>query len=68
MLPLYGVTMDMATLAMLDAERWELYHAAEDFAENYDVAAENRGKVIELIAQWYVEAGPTTYSPLTVAS
>ena len=49
---------------MLDAERWELYHAAEDFAENYDVAAENRGKVIELIAQWYVEAGRYNVLPI----
>ena len=63
-LPLYGFTMGMATLAMLDAERWELYHAAEDFSENYDVAAENRGKVIELIAQWYVEAGRYKVLPI----
>ena len=49
---------------MLDAERWELYHAAEDFSENHDVAAENRGKVIELIAQWYVEAGSYDVLPI----
>ena len=49
---------------MLDAERWELYHCAEDFAENHDVAAENRAKVIELIAQWYVEAGRYDVLPI----
>ena len=53
----FGTPITADTLAMLDAERWELYHTAEDFAENYDVAAENRSKLIELIAQWYVEAG-----------
>jgi arylsulfatase len=53
----FGTPITADTLAMLDAERWELYHTAEDFAENYDVAAENRSKLIELIAQWYIEAG-----------
>ena len=36
---------------------WELYHVAEDFAENHDVAAEHRDRLIALIATWYVEAG-----------
>lgn len=53
----FGAAITADTLAMLDAERWELYHSAEDFAENHDVAAENPGKLIELIARWYVEAG-----------
>ena len=60
----FGTPITAETLAMLDAERWELYHAAEDFSENYDVAAENRGKVIELIAQWYVEAGRYQVLPI----
>jgi arylsulfatase len=60
----FGTPITADTLAMLDAERWELYHAAEDFSENYDVAAENRGKVIELIAQWYVEAGRYQVLPI----
>ena len=60
----FGTPITADTLAMLDAERWELYHAAEDFSENYDVAAENRGKVIELIAQWYVEAGRYNVLPI----
>jgi arylsulfatase A-like enzyme len=48
----FGTPITADTLAMLDADRWELYHAAEDFSENDDVAAQNRGKLIELIAQW----------------
>ena len=32
------------TLADLDANRWELYHVAEDFAENHDLADEHRGQ------------------------
>ena len=60
----FGTPITADTLAMLDAERWELYNAAEDFSENYDVAAENRGKVIELIAQWYVEAGRYNVLPI----
>lgn len=53
---------------MLDAERWELYHAAVDFSENYDVAAQNRAKAIELIAQWYVEAGRYDVLPIDGSS
>ena len=53
----FGTAITADTLAMLDAERWELYNTAEDFAENHNVAAENRSRLIELIAQWYVEAG-----------
>ena len=37
---------------------------AEDFAENNDVAAENRAKLIEMIAQWYVEAGKYNVMPV----
>jgi arylsulfatase A-like enzyme len=53
----FGTAITADALAMLDAEQWELYNTAEDFAENHDVAAENRSRLIELIAQWYVEAG-----------
>ena len=48
----------------LDADRWELYHAAEDFAENHNVAAEHRSKLIEMIALWYVEAGRYNVLPI----
>ena len=37
-------------LRELDANGWELYHVAEDFAETKNVAAEHRDKLIEMIA------------------
>ena len=53
----FGTPIPAATLTELDATAWELYHVAEDFAENHDVKADNRPRLIEMIAQWYVEAG-----------
>jgi len=53
----FGTPIPAETLTELDAHHWELYHVAEDFAENHDIAAENRPKVIEMVTQWYVEAG-----------
>jgi len=60
----FGAALDYDTLIELDARGWELYHVAEDFAENHDVAAENRGKLIEMIGQWYVEAGKYDVLPI----
>ena len=37
-------------LRELDAEGWELYHVAEDFAETKNVAQQHRDKLIEMIA------------------
>ena len=51
------------TLTGLDAARWELYHVADDPAENHDLAAGHRDKVIEMIARWYVEAGKYNVLP-----
>ncbi len=53
----FGTPMPADTLTELDATGWELYHVAEDFAENHNLADQNRPRLIELIAQWYVEAG-----------
>ena len=53
----FGTPIPAARLTELDATAWELYHVAEDFAENHDVKADNRPRLIEMIAQWYVEAG-----------
>ena len=36
----FGQPISAETLSELDANGWELYHVAEDFAENHDVAAE----------------------------
>ena len=47
-----------------DAKHWELYHVDEDFVENQDLAEENRAKLIEMIAQWYVEAGKYNVMPV----
>jgi arylsulfatase len=38
----FGMPISAETLTELDANDWELYHVAEDFAENHNVAADNR--------------------------
>ena len=60
----FGDPISAAGLTELDAQRWELYHVEEDFAENHDVAAEHRDKLIEMIATWYVEAGKYDVMPI----
>jgi arylsulfatase A-like enzyme len=60
----FGTPISADELTELDANHWELYHVAEDFAENHDVAADNRPKLIEMIAQWYVEAGKYQVLPV----
>ena len=52
----FGAPIDAATLDQLDANGWELYHVAEDFAENHNVADEHPDKLAELIELWYREA------------
>ena len=53
----FGQPISADRLSELDATGWELYHVDEDFAENRNVAAENRDKLIALIGTWYAEAG-----------
>ena len=53
----FGQPISADTLSRLDAEGWELYHVAEDFAETRNVASENRERLIALIGMWYAEAG-----------
>ncbi len=60
----FGSLISAEMLTELDATSWELYHVAEDFAENHNVAAENRAKLIEMIGQWYVEAGKYNVLPV----
>ena len=60
----FGQPISAQTLSELDGEQWELYHVEEDFAENHNVAADNRDKLIELIATWYVEAGKYGVMPI----
>jgi arylsulfatase A-like enzyme len=60
----FGKPIPAETLTEIDATGWELYHVAEDVAENHNVAGENRAKLIEMIAQWYVEAGKYNVMPV----
>jgi arylsulfatase A-like enzyme len=60
----FGAPIDRDTLTDLDANHWELYHVAQDFAENHNVAADNRARLIELIGTWYVEAGKYNVLPV----
>jgi arylsulfatase A-like enzyme len=60
----FGAPIDKDKLTDLDAKSWELYHVEKDWAENHNVASENRPKLIELIAAWYVEAGKYNVLPV----
>ena len=60
----FGAPLSAETLTELDAQGWELYYVAKDFAENHNVAGENRAKLIEMIAAWYVEAGKYGVLPI----
>jgi arylsulfatase A-like enzyme len=60
----FGQPISAERLSELDANSWELYHIAEDFAENHNVAAENRDRLIALIGTWYVEAGKYGVLPI----
>jgi arylsulfatase len=59
-----GMPISAETLSELDAHGWELYHVAEDIAENHNVEASNREKLINMIATWYVEAGKYKVLPI----
>ncbi|MCQ4083147.1 arylsulfatase [Streptomyces sp. RB6PN25] len=60
----FGTPITAQDLTELDAHHWELYHIDEDFAETSDLATENRDKLIEMIALWYVEAGKYGVLPI----
>ncbi len=59
-----GSPISAEALSELDAHGWELYHITEDIAENHNVAADNRERLINMIATWYVEAGKYKVLPL----
>src|SRR2546421_9468962 len=59
----FGTPITAEDLTGLDARGWELYHIAEDPAEDHNLAAEHLGKLIEMIAMWYVEAGKDKLLP-----
>jgi len=60
----WGTPIPAETLTDLDAHHWELYHVAEDPAENHDLAEQHRDKLIEMVARWYVEAGRFNVLPI----
>jgi arylsulfatase len=60
----FGEPISATTLTRLDESGWELYHVAADFAENHNVAADNRDTLIALIGTWYVEAGKYNVMPI----
>jgi arylsulfatase A-like enzyme len=47
-----------------DKDPWELYNVAEDFSESNDLAAQNPGKLREMIERWWSEAGRYNVLPL----
>ncbi len=64
-----GVFFGMETiteerLRELDANSWELYNLAQDPTESNNIAENNRGKLIEMIAMWYAEAGKYKVFPI----
>jgi arylsulfatase A-like enzyme len=60
----FGTPIPAEKLTELDATSWELYHVEKDWTENHNVAAENRARLIEMIAAWYVEAGKYNVMPV----
>lgn len=60
----FGAPIDAAKLTELDANNWELYDLTKDPTETNNVAKENKAKLIEMIAQWYVEAGKYNVLPV----
>jgi len=60
----FGAPIDKDKLTELDAKGWELYNIDKDWAENHNLAAENKAKLIEMIATWYVEAGKYNVLPV----
>jgi arylsulfatase len=50
--------------APFDADRWELYHVAQDFSESNDLAAAEPARLREMIERWWVEAGRYGALPL----
>ncbi|MFN8524055.1 MAG: arylsulfatase [Chloroflexota bacterium] len=56
-----GVEM---TQAVLDAQKWELYHVAGDFSECVDLAETHPEKLRELVDLWWAEAERYNVLPL----
>src|SRR5260370_26598956 len=59
-----GTPITEDKLRELDAKHWELYNVEEDPAETKDLAQNERARMIEMIAMWYVEAGKYKVLPI----
>jgi arylsulfatase A-like enzyme len=59
-----GTPITEDKLRELDAKHWELYHVEADPAETKNMAEKERGRLIEMIALWYVEAGKYKVLPI----
>jgi arylsulfatase len=59
-----GTPITEEMLRELDAKHWELYNVDEDPAETKNLAEQERGRLIEMSALWYVEAGKFKVFPI----
>jgi arylsulfatase len=59
-----GTPITEDKLRELDAKHWELYNVDADPAETKNLAEKERGRLIEMIALWYVEAGKYQVLPI----
>ena len=60
----FGSPINSEVLVDLDAHDWELYHIDEDYSECYNLAAEHREKLIEMVGRWWAEAGKYQVLPI----
>ncbi len=60
----FGQPISAEKLSEIDATGWELYHVAEDPAENHNLAEEHRDRLIALVSTWYAEAGKHGVLPI----
>ena len=60
----FGDVITADRLTELDANGWELYHVTDDVAETTNLAAEERARLIAMIAMWYTEAGRYNVLPI----
>ena len=60
----FGQPISSERLSQLDATGWELYHVAEDPPRPTISPAEQRDRLIAMIALWYVEAGRNGVLPI----
>jgi len=63
----FGMPLTREILDDLDESGWELYRVADDPAETRNLAATAPGRVRDLVARWYIEAGAYGVLPLASA-